>query len=49
MSAAHYGSRAYHTLFTLLIDQRGRDRVLYDATAGPAAITHDVKLLLDGS
>jgi len=46
VSTARYGDHAYHTLYTMLIDRRGRDRVLYDATAGTAGIVHDVKLLL---
>jgi protein SCO1 len=46
VSTARYGSHAYHTLYTMLIDRSGRDRVLYDATATSAAIAHDVKLLL---
>lgn len=35
-----------HTLYTMLIDRGGTARVLYDATARPAAITHDVRQLL---
>jgi protein SCO1/2 len=35
-----------HTLYTLLIDQNGRDRVVYDATAKPNDIAHDLRLLL---
>jgi protein SCO1/2 len=35
-----------HTLYTLLVDKRGRGRVLYDATAQPGAIAHDIRLLL---
>jgi hypothetical protein len=31
----------------LLIDAAGRDRVLHDSTAQPAAIAHDLRLLLD--
>lgn len=38
-----------HTLYTLLIDQRGRGRVVYDSTARPYAIAHDVRLLLGGA
>jgi hypothetical protein len=38
-----------HTLFILLVDRRGRGRVLYDASAQPAAIVHDVRLLLAGA
>jgi protein SCO1/2 len=39
-------NRVDHTLFTLLIDQRGRGRVVYDATAQPREIVHDIRLLL---
>ncbi len=46
VSSARYGSHAYHTLYTMLIDRSGRDRVLYDATATPAVIAHDVRILL---
>jgi len=46
VSTARYGNHAYHTLYTMLIDERGRDRVLYDATAGTGEIVHDVRLLL---
>ena len=46
VSASRDGARADHTLYTMLVDQQGRDRVLYDATATPAAIEHDVRLLL---
>jgi protein SCO1 len=49
VSTARYGNHAYHTLYTMLIDRQGRDRVLYDATATPAAIAHDVKLLVGHS
>ena len=35
-----------HTLYTVLADGRGRARVLYDATATPAQVAHDVRLLL---
>jgi protein SCO1/2 len=35
-----------HTLYTLVIDRQGRDRVLFDSTAKPPAIAHDVRLLL---
>ena len=34
-----------HTLYTLLIDRRGRGRVLYDATVLPSEIVHDLRLL----
>ena len=35
-----------HTLYTLLVDRGGTARVLFDSTATPAAITHDVRELL---
>ena len=35
-----------HTLYTLLVDRGGTARVLFDSTATPAAITHDVRQLL---
>ena len=40
------GNGIDHTLYTLLIDPTLRGRVLYDSTATPAAITHDIRLLL---
>ena len=40
------GDRVDHTLYTLLLDRSLKARVLYDSTAMPAAITHDVGLLL---
>jgi protein SCO1/2 len=52
---AHYGVRSLkqaggdrvdHTLYTLLLDQRLRGRVLYDATATTTAMIHDTRLLL---
>ena len=46
VSTAKFGNHAYHTLYTMLVDQQGRDRVLYDATAGTTAIKHDIGLLL---
>ena len=48
VSTSHYGKHAYHTLYTMLVDQGGRDRVLYDSTASSSAIAHDVGLLLRG-
>lgn len=45
-SAQQLGDGVDHTLYTMLIDPSGRDRVLYDSTATPAAIAHDVRLLL---
>jgi protein SCO1 len=35
-----------HTLYVLLLDRSGRTRVLFDSLAKPAAMTHDVRLLL---
>ncbi|HZQ66510.1 MAG TPA: SCO family protein [Gaiellaceae bacterium] len=35
-----------HTLYTLLLDRSGTARVLFDVKATPAAIVHDVRLLL---
>jgi protein SCO1 len=35
-----------HTLYTLLIDPKGRGRVLYDSTATSAIIDHDLRLIL---
>jgi protein SCO1/2 len=35
-----------HTLYTVLADTTGKARVLYDATATPAAVAHDLRLLL---
>ena len=35
-----------HTLYTLLIDRGGKARVLFDVQARPAAIAHDVRLVL---
>jgi protein SCO1/2 len=37
-----------HTLYTLLIDRKGRGRVLYDATALPREIVHDLRLVFTG-
>jgi protein SCO1/2 len=39
-------SRVDHTLYTLLLDKNLKTRVLYDSTATPTAISHDVRLLL---
>jgi protein SCO1/2 len=35
-----------HTLYTLLIDRAGKARVVYDATAKPAAVAHDLRIVL---
>jgi len=35
-----------HTLYTLLIDPAGKARVLFDVQARPAAIAHDVRVVL---
>ncbi len=46
-SLAQAGSdRVDHTLYTLLLDRNLKGRVLYDSTATPLAITHDVRILL---
>lgn len=39
-------ARVDHTLYTLLVDRGGTARVIFDATARPGAITHDVRQLL---
>ena len=36
-----------HTLYTVLADGSGKARVLYDATATPAKVAHDLRLLLE--
>ena len=36
-----------HTLYTVLADGSGKARVLYDATATPTAVAHDLRLLLE--
>jgi protein SCO1 len=35
-----------HTLYTVLADRSGHGRVVYDATATPQAVAHDLRLLL---
>jgi protein SCO1/2 len=40
------GADPDHTLYILLLDRRGKTRVLFDAQATPAAIAHDLRLLL---
>jgi protein SCO1/2 len=35
-----------HTLYVLVLDRTGKSRVLFDSLAKPAAMEHDVKLLL---
>ena len=45
-SLALAGDKVDHTLYTLLVDPHGRGRVVYDSTARPAAILHDLRLLL---
>ena len=35
-----------HTLYVLLLDRAGKTRVLFDALAEPAAMTHDLGVLL---
>jgi protein SCO1/2 len=41
------GADPDHTLYVLLLDRRGRSRVLFDAQALPGALAHDIRLLLD--
>jgi len=36
-----------HTLYTVLADGSGKARVLYDATATPGNVAHDLRLLLE--
>ena len=43
------GDRVDHTLYTLLLDRALKGRVLYDSTATPTAITHDIRILLQPS
>ena len=45
-SIAVGGTRPDHTLYVLLLDRRGKSRVLFDATATPAVMAHDIRLLL---
>jgi len=40
------GADPDHTLYVLLLDRTGKTRVLFDATARPAAMAHDLRLLL---
>ena len=40
------GADPDHTLYVLLLDRRGKTRVLFDATAKADAIAHDLRLLL---
>jgi protein SCO1 len=40
------GADPDHTLYVLLLDKRGKSRVLFDAKALPGAIAHDLRLLL---
>ena len=40
------GADPDHTLYILVLDRRGITRVLFDSLAQPAAIAHDVRLLL---
>ncbi|HZQ03399.1 MAG TPA: SCO family protein [Gaiellaceae bacterium] len=40
------GNDVDHTLYTMLIDRSGTARVLFDATATPRAVEHDVRQLL---
>ncbi|HZO96506.1 MAG TPA: SCO family protein [Gaiellaceae bacterium] len=45
-SVARAKSDVDHTLYTVLADRHRVARVLYDATATPAAVAHDLRLLL---
>jgi protein SCO1 len=38
-----------HTAYTVLIDSRGRERVIYDAKVRPRDVVHDVRSLLGDS
>ena len=40
------GADPDHTLYVLLLDRSGKTRVLFDSTARPAAMAHDLRLLL---
>jgi protein SCO1 len=40
------GADPDHTLYVLLLDRDGKTRVLFDSTAKPAALAHDLRLLL---
>jgi protein SCO1/2 len=40
------GADPDHTLYVLLLDRSGKTRVLFDATAKPVAMAHDLRLLL---
>jgi len=40
------GTDPDHTLYVLLLDRRGRTRVLFDATAKASSIAHDLRLLV---
>jgi protein SCO1/2 len=42
----HPGDDVDHTLYVLLVDRAGKGRVIFDATARPAAVAHDLRLLL---
>jgi protein SCO1/2 len=41
-----HGPDVDHTLYTLVVDRRGKARVLFDALAKSPAVEHDVRLLL---
>src|SRR5664279_4261027 len=43
------GDLVDHTLYTLMLDRSLKGRVLYDATATPGEITHDVRILLQSN
>ena len=45
-SVRHAGDDVDHTLYTLVLDRTLKTRVLFDSTAKPGAIVHDVGILL---
>ena len=45
-SIRHASADVDHTLYVLLVDRSGKGRVIYDSTARPSAIAHDLRLLL---
>ena len=46
-SIRHAKADVDHTLYTVLADRAGKGRVLYDATALPGEIAHDLRLFLN--
>ncbi len=45
-SVRHAKDDVDHTLYTLLVDRTGKGRVIYDATALPGEVAHDLRLFL---